>query len=163
MPFQDLASSHPTAAEKTQLASLHGQYVAIIGQYLRNLSDEERSTYPSLSDNEKLFVSKVLDYHESQPGRQSPDVDWPEYERDHETRTYLTTEAMKLMALAQAMLETCRLHDHDNLFNAKVDYFYSIYKDRTERGVGYDSKVEELKQFFKRVGRSTLSDGTDSI
>ena len=51
-------------------------------------------------------------------------------------------------AIAQASTETRRLHDYDNYQNSLLDYKYSKYKMETQPGLGYDAKVEELKQFF---------------
>ncbi len=163
MPFQDLANKHPTAAEIAQVDNLFTQVEAIFAQYMRNLTPAENKRYGSIKENRKLLVNKVMDYHQSQPALQSPDVDWAEFDRDHTTRMHYERTVNRFLALAKIMTETRRLHDHDNLANAMIDYEYAKYKMRTEPGAGYDSKVQELQKFFAKRGPSTLSDGTDSL
>ncbi|MGE0637200.1 MAG: hypothetical protein AB7G44_13600 [Bacteroidia bacterium] len=152
MPFQDLINLHFTAADQGQADSLIGQLEALLQPNLRNLSAEENNTVGSINETNKLLVNKVRDYRGSQPALSSPDVDWVEYMADYMDRTFLETYALRLQALATAMLETKRLHDHDNYQNALIDYGYTQYKNKTSPGLGYDTKEAELKQFFPATG-----------
>ncbi len=161
MPFQNLAPDHLSAADMALFDSLLTQAAAILQPNLRNLTPEENKKCGSINENHKLFVNKVEDYHLTQPAKQSPDVDWPEFDRDFNTRKFYETRSIRLRALAKAMEETKRLHDHDNYQNALIDYDYTKYKDRTDAGAGYDSKLEDLSQFFSKRGGSSLEDGTD--
>lgn len=158
MAFQDLYNNHVAPADKTQFGTLAGQIEALLQPHLRNLSEEENNKVGSIDEQNKLFVNKVLDYHNSQPALDSPDVDWTEFVADHESRQFLELGALRLMALAKAMLETKRLHDHDNLQNGLLDYRYAQYKDTTSPGMGYDTKVAELGQFFTGGGSSSVDD-----
>jgi hypothetical protein len=163
MPAQNLAKMHMTPAELAQADSLINQLQALYAPYLRNLSPEENKKYGRINEKNKLFVNKVMDYHQTQPALQSNDVDWPEFERDFAQRKHYETSVLRLGGLAKAMTETCRLHDHDNFVNAQIDYEYAQYKNRLDIGLGYDSKVETLQQFFKKRGKSSLDDGTSPI
>jgi hypothetical protein len=163
MPSQDLAKMHLTPAELAQADSLINQLQALYAPYLRNLSPEENNKYGRISEKNKLFVNKVMDYHQTQPALQTPDVDWPEFERDFEQRRHYELSVLRLTALTNAMTETRRLHDYDNFVNAQIDYNYARYKNRLDIGLGYDSKVETLQQFFKKRGKSSLDDGTSTI
>lgn len=152
MPFQDMINNHITEADATQVIALTEQLEALIQPYLRNLSAEENAQIGVISETNKLFVNKVNDYHNSQPALDSPDVDWTEFEADAISREFYELGAMRLSALVKAMTETRRLHDYDNYQNALIDYDYAKYKDRTSPGLGYDTKVEELGQFFTGGG-----------
>lgn len=149
MPNQDVISNHFTPAETTLIYSLVGQLEAVVQPKLRNLSEEENVKYGSISEQNKLFVNKDNDLHQTQSALQSPDVDWAEFDADFQSRYTYETVVMRLLALTSAMTETRRLHDYDNYQSALLDYDYSKYKARTEPGLGYDSKVAELGQFFE--------------
>jgi len=160
MPFQDLASQHPTDAERAQVDNLLAQLEAILQPYMRNLSPEENKRLGRINKTNRLAVDKVHEFHLNMPALQSPDVDWQEFDRDYATRQFYDTRASRLASLAKAMTETRRLHDHDNFANALIDYGYAQYKEKTEVGVGYDTKVAQIGQFFAKRGASTLDDGT---
>jgi hypothetical protein len=163
MPSQNLAKMHMTPADKALSASLINQLLAVYAPYLRNLSPKENKKYGRINETKKLVVNKVNDYHQTNAALQIPDVDWVEFDLDFDSRKHFETTAIKLMGLAKAMTETRRIHDHDNFVNAMIDYHFAQYKDRTEQGTGYDSKVEEIKKCFSKKRKSTLSDGIDPI
>lgn len=154
MPFQDMYNNHVPDVDKTQAGGLIDQLEALLQPYLRNLSSDENTKVGFISENNKLFVNKVRDYQISQPALASPDVDWNEWKADYSSRQFYEQTAQRLEALVKAMTETRRLHDYDNYQNALIDYNYSKYKDGTSPGLGYDSKVEELGQFFNSGGPS---------
>ena len=158
MPFQDKYNNHLPVAESDAIKLLMDQLEAGIQPYLRNLSDAENAELGSINETNKLFVNKVRDYHQSNPALDSPDVDWTEFEADFESRSFYELLAMRLSALVKSITETRRLHDHDNYQNALIDYEHAKYKDRTSPGLGYDSKVEQLGQFFQGGGPSTTSE-----
>jgi hypothetical protein len=161
MAFQDLNNNHVTAASQAQFDTLMDQAEALIQPYLRNLSPEENNRVGRIDEQGKLVVKKVLDYRQSQPALSSGDVDWAEFLNDYNSRNFYELRALRLMALAKAMIETKRLHDYDNYQNSLIDYRYSQYKDSTSPGLGYDTKVEEIGQFFKNNGGgNTVPDET---
>lgn len=162
MPFQDMNNNHVSPADQTQFDTLIAQAEALLQPHLRNLSEEENNKVGSIDEKGKLVTNKVMDYYESQPALSSPDVDWSEFKSDFNSRKFYELRALRLMALAKAMLETKRLHDHDNYENALIDYDYAKYKDRTSPGLGYDTKVEEIGQFFKTNGGGGNSVPDDS-
>jgi len=117
---------------------------------LINLSEKDMRKYKKLNKKQIMFINKDNDYHENQPALDSPDVNWAEFENDFSSRAFLNQAALRLRALANAFEETARLHDYDNLTNAKIDFRYANYKNLTEPGAGYDSKADELNQFISR-------------
>ena len=152
MPYQNVIELHFTEAEKTQFASLMEQLEALVQPKLRNLSPEENNTVGFINETNKLLVNKVWDYRENQPALSSPDVDWDEFDLDRGDRTFLENGSLRLQGLGKTMTETRRLHDYDNYQNSLLDYKFSQYKDETQPGTGFDTKVEELSQFFPRTG-----------
>jgi hypothetical protein len=150
MPFQDMNNNHVPQADQLQFDTLIAQAEALVQPYLRNLSEEENGKVGRIDETGKLVVNKVKDYYETQPGLSSNDVDWSEFKLDFESRRFYELRALRLMALANAMLETKRLHDYDNYENALIDYKYAQYKNETSPGLGYDTKVKEIGQFFKK-------------
>ena len=147
-----MINNHVPVTDQAQFGTDLGLIEALLQPYLRNLSPEENAEVGSIDEKGKLVVNKVKDYRDSQPALSSPDVDWTEYANDYSSRRFYELGALRLMALANAMLETKRLHDYDNYQNALIDYDYAKYKDRTSPGLGYDTKVEEIGQFFKGGG-----------
>ncbi len=152
MPFQDMKNDHVPDLDRTQTISLIDQIDALLAPYLQNLSEEENTQIGSISEQNKLFVNKVNDFHQVQPALDSPDVDWPEFEADYSSRQFYELIAIRLEGLAKTITETRRLHDYDNYHNGLLDYKYAQYKDSTQPGAGYDTKVAELGQFFQGGG-----------
>lgn len=159
MPFQNIITQHLTPAERDQVFDLIDQLQTLLQPYLHNLSPEQNKRLGRISERNKLFVKKVQDYHKSQPNLSSPDVDWAEYNSDMQSRETYELAATRLTSLAKTLTETRRLHDYDVYKNASIDYKYAQYKDSTQQGDGYDSKVEDLKQFFQKSStKNSISD-----
>ena len=152
MPYQNLIELHFTEGEKTEFSLLMDQMEELLQSKLRNLSPEENNKVGFIHETNKLLVNKVWDYRENQPALSCPDVDWSEFEEDKEDRSFLENASLRLDGLSKTMLETKRLHDYDNYQNSLLDYKFSKYKDETQPGTGFDTKVEELKQFFPATG-----------
>ena len=152
MPLQDVIQKHFTPAQKTEILTLMTQMEALLQPNLQNLDPDENVKYGSIKEINKLFANKISDYRTNQPALSSPDVDWVEFTADYSDRQFLEACNLRLDGMSRGCIETKRLHDYDNYQNALIDYEYSKYKDRTEPGLGYDVKVEELKQFFPNTG-----------
>jgi hypothetical protein len=146
--FQDLIQDHFTAADQAAFDAAVATLESLLQPKLRNLSEDENNEIGFIDEKNKLVVEKVNDYRDSQPALSSGDVDWVEFKADRFDRKFLETGAQRLVALATAMTETKRVHDFDNYQNSLVDYHYTEYKMGTSPGLGYDTKYNELKQFF---------------
>lgn len=157
MPITDLIQMHFTASEMDQADALINQLRDLLQPKTKNLTADEIAQYASINEKNKLFVNKVLDYHEAQPQLSSPDVDWAEYTADHLDRRFLQSRIEALQGIIEMMDETRILHDYDNYQNALTDYRYTKYKDETDGGQGYTEKHRELKQFFPNTGNEPNS------
>lgn len=151
MPFENLNAVHFTAAEKTATATNLDALENVLNAKLRNLSPEERQKYGSINEQNKLIVNKVKDYRNSQPAMSSPDVDWEEFDNDFESRAFLQNTINRLQNMINGLSNNKILHDFDNYQAALTDYDFSKYKNAT-KAAGYETKVNELAQFFNRTG-----------
>lgn len=154
MPFENLNNVHYTAAEKTATATaLTALETALVAKF-RNLSPEERKKYGSINEQNKLIVNKVLDYRTNQSGLSSADVDWVEFQSDYDSRAFIQAIISRLQSLIDGLDNNKILHDYDNYQAALTDYGYSQYKAGTKTA-GFETKVNELSQFFNRTGATT--------
>jgi hypothetical protein len=145
MAIQDIIQDHFVAADQTTFNTHMAALELALQARLRNLSVAENHKYGRIKDKHKMLVNSVDQYRDNQPALSSGDVDWTEFKADKFDREFLETSAARLMALANAMLETKRLHDFDNYSNALIDYDHTKSKARTAPGMGYDTKAAALK------------------
>jgi len=154
MPFENLNSSHYTAAEKTAAQAALSTLETTLTPKYRNLSAEERKKYGSVNEQNKLIVNKVRDYHNTTPALSSPDVDWDEFQADFESREFIQNIISRLEGMLTSLSNNKILHDYDNYSAALTDYGFSQYKAGTKVS-GYENKVTEIAQFFSRTGTTT--------
>lgn len=147
MPFTNFEDRHFSASEKNSINDAITSLETELANKLANLSPEERQQYGSVNEENKLIINKVKDYHDAQPTLSSPDVDWPEFDNDEDSRTYIENLMHRLESLLDGLKSSKILHDWDNYKAARSDYQFAKYKDESG-AIGYATKVEELKQFF---------------
>ena len=127
----------------------------ILLTYTQNLTPEERQRYGSINEQNKLLVSKVMDYYKTEPSLSTPDIDWAAFEQSWASRVGF----VQLETLCHTIIEICSdsriLHDYFLYQNALVDYDYSKYRaESTQSGAGFNTKVEDIKQLFPNTGGS---------
>ncbi|MGC2236648.1 MAG: hypothetical protein WA584_10835 [Pyrinomonadaceae bacterium] len=155
--MKNIIKTQLTKTERETIKDLVSQLETAVASKLSALTEEERSRYGSVNEQNKLLVNKTRDFRQNQPAMSSPDVDWNEFESDYESRVFLESVANRLSNIAYQMQSTKILHDYDNYQDALNDYAHAQYK----KGVGeagYTEKVAELKQFFARTGKNKPSD-----
>ncbi|MCT4603043.1 MAG: hypothetical protein N4A59_09115 [Marinifilum sp.] len=148
--IKNLNANHLSAKQIESANTSLGDLETTLTVTLSNLSSDERRKYGSISEQNKLFVNKVNDYAINQPTLKSPDVDWDEFTKDFNSRTFLEGIIARLENLLTGVKNAKILHDHDNYQAALDDYAYTNYKVGTS-ALGYESKQNELKQFFSRT------------
>ena len=114
------------------------------------LTAEERQRYGSIHEQNKLFVNKVYDYNKSQPSLSTTEVDWKEFNSDHESRLNLEKIITRLENLTIKLKNAKTLHDFDNFQAALIDYAYTNFMAGTG-AAGFETKQAELKQFFTKA------------
>ena len=163
MPFDNLNNNHYTAAEKTTATAAIAALETALAVKFKNLSPDERKKYGSINEQNKLIVNKVHDYRTNQPGLSSADVDWVEFQNDYDSRDFIQGIIARLQSMIDGLDNNKILHDFDNYQAALTDYGYSQYKAGTKTA-GFETKVNELSQFFSRTGTSnSAADSTPTV
>ena len=157
MPFDNLSNKHFDAAAKTAINTALTALEAAFAGKLANLSPEERQKYGSVNEQNKLIINKVRDYRNSQPALSSPDIDWTEFSNDNDSREVLQNTIQRLQGLMDGITNAKVLHDFDSYQAALLDYEFAKYKLSTQTP-GYETKVNELKQFFTGGANSANSE-----
>lgn len=153
--MKNIIKTQFTKQERDAIKDLVAQLETAVAGKLSALTEEERSRYGSVNEQNKLLVNKARDFRQNQPAMSSPDVDWDEFESDYEARLFLESVANRLSSIVYQMQSTKILHDYDNYQDALNDYAHAQYK----KGIGesgYTEKVAELKQFFARTGKNKM-------
>lgn len=151
MPFLNFENRHFTENEKTDIATAISTLEQLLTPKLANLTPEERQQYGSVNEQNKLIINKVKDYRDSQPNLSSGDIDWVEFDADHDSRSFLQTNTERISEIVRGMENAKILHDWDNYQASLIDYSYTQYKNGSG-STGYSTKEQELKQFFNRTG-----------
>ncbi|MCG7280366.1 S49 family peptidase [Chryseobacterium taklimakanense] len=154
MPLTNLNSAHLTAAQVTAAQNALADLENALSAVNVNLTPEDRQRYGSINEQNKLFVNKVKDYRTSNPNLSVSDVDWDEFEKDFASRRVFDSLINRLDALSTKLKGAKILHDYDNYQSALADYAYTSYRAGTGAD-GYETKYNEMKQFFGRSGKTT--------
>jgi hypothetical protein len=149
MALVNMNSVHFSADEKTAIATALATLETALAKGLINLSAVERQQFGSVNEQNKLIINKVKEYNENQPALSSPDIDWTEFDKDYQSRQFIQDILQRLDALSQGLQSAKILHDWDNYQASLTDYGYAQYK-KGSGAVGYDTKLNEIKQFFTR-------------
>jgi patatin-like phospholipase/acyl hydrolase len=165
MPVNDL---NPNLLDETMLTNIRAllQQVADLlhqSNAAINLTSDERRRYGSINEQNKLLVNKVNDYTNNHPSLQSPDVDWPQYQKHLALRNNLAAIESALNQLTEICSDMRILYDYSLYQNALVDYDYTKYKaNSTANGTGFRSKYDDIKQLFtSHAATKTTTDTTD--
>ncbi|MCB0516639.1 MAG: hypothetical protein R2798_01155 [Chitinophagales bacterium] len=159
MPFSNLIEMHFSEAEKAQVNESIRSILEIVARYSHNLSPEERTKYGSIHEKNKLFVEKVISYHKTQPHLSSNDVQWEEMLQDWSDRQFLEELVRMLREVSEQANDARILHDYDLYNNALTDYDYVKYKRQTDRGGGFDTKYNDLRQFMPKGNTAPRTEG----
>ena len=162
MPFTNFDSRHFATTEKTAVNNAVTAIETALATKLANLTAEERQQYGSVNEQNKLIINKVKDFRDSQPALSSPDVDWTEFMSDYDTRAFIQATMQRLQSLIDGLNNAKILHDWDNYQASLTDYDYAKYKASTQ-AVGYQTKVNELAQFFTGGNTSSAKNTSTDI
>lgn len=161
MALTNMNSRHFTADEKTAILNHLSALETALAVGLRNLTAEERQQFGSVNEQNKLIINKVKDYRSTKPELSSPDIDWAEFENDYQSREFIQDINQRLEELLSGLQSAKILHDWDNYQAALTDYGYTQYK-KGSGAVGYDAKINELRQFFSRTTSTSSNTDTES-
>lgn len=153
MALVNMNSNHFTDDEKNNILTTLTAVETALARGLVNLAPEERQKFGSINEQNKLIVNKVKEFYDNQPALGSPDVDWVEFNKDYNSRKFIEDVLLRLESLSKGLESAKILHDYDNYQAALTEYGYAQYK-KGSGAVGYDAKIDALKQFFTRATTS---------
>ena len=153
MPLENFGHDHFTLPEQQIIRGLIADLSAALAPRIRALSDEDRTRYGSINEQNKLLVNKVADFQRTHPSLASPEVDWAEFESDRTSRAFLEDVASMLSNLQHEVVSTKIPHDYDNYHAALTDYSYTQYLSGANKP-GASEKAKTLKQFFPRTAQT---------
>lgn len=122
----------------------------LLSPYLVNLTPEERTKLPKMSDKSVSFVSKVMEYIKTNPDLIPPMMDKEEMEKDFKLNQSLQPVFKILKQLSENVGETLMLTGHEAYAQALL--YYATVKMAAKTG-SPDAKTiqEDLgKRFAKK-------------
>lgn len=161
MSITNLNNTHLTEAEVNATKNALTVLETALTLVNINLSAEDRQRYGSINEQNKLLVNKVMDYHNNQPALQTPHIDWAEFSNDFTSRANLESMIARLESLTTRLKNAKILHDYDNYQAALADYAYTNFMAGTGT-VGYETKMNDLKQFFGRTSSGSQNTPTEN-
>ena len=156
MPINNLNNAHLTEAQMNEIKTALSTLETALSALNVTLTPEERRTYGSVNEQNKLLINKVWDYRQNSPHLSQPDLDWVEFEKDMTSRQFIENITHRVAAIDERLKNSKILHDYDNYQAALDDYAYTNYKAGSN-APGYETKMNELKQFFPRSGKRPAS------
>ena len=157
MPINNLNNAHLTEAQMNEIKTALSTLETALSALNVTLTPEERRTYGSVNEQNKLLINKVWDYRQNSPHLSQPDLDWVEFEKDMTSRQFIENITHRVAAIDERLKNSKILHDYDNYQAALDDYAYTNYKAGSN-APGYETKMNELKQFFPRSGKRPATD-----
>ena len=152
MPINNLNNAHLTEAQMNEIKTALTTLETALSSLTLTLTAEERKNYGSVNEQNKLLINKVWDYRQNSAHLSQPDLDWAEFENDVMSRQFLENISHRVAALDERLKNSKILHDYDSYQAALDDYAYTSYKAGSN-AAGYETKMNELKQFFPRSGK----------
>ncbi len=151
MPTNNLIVNHFTAVEIGGIdAALNSLETFTLGKVI-NLTPEEKVSFGSINETNRLLVGKVKEYTDTQPIYTSPKMDLPEFRADFADREFLITRIARLKTMLEKLEDTKILHDADN-YHAALTYYNYVKYLAGENEPGASTVYEDLKQFFPNSG-----------
>jgi len=154
MPLDNLGKVHFTNPQIQDINESLDTAFQILSDMAINLDSVERRKYAKVGEQNKLLINKVKQFHESQPGLRSPEIDWVEFEKDYHDRTQASQMLAKIRSIETLLMNVKIAGDYDNYTDALKDYKYAKYKNSFANQTGYSGKIEALKGFFPKTGKT---------
>ena len=125
----------------------------LLSPYLVNLTPEERTKLPKMSDKSVSFVSKVMEYIKTNPDLIPPMMDKEEMEKDFKLNQSLQPVFKILKQLSENVNETLMLTGHEAYVQALL--YYATVKMAAKTG-SPDAKTiqEDLGKRFAGQGKT---------
>lgn len=148
-----------TAAEQQQITATINQLKDLLIGKLIQLSAEDRQTYGSVHEQNKLFINKIQEINASQPALASPYIDWQKFNDTHQNRGFIEQSLLILAGIVHDLESTKIGHDYNNYTLGLLDYENTQMLEK-HGATGALQKVEEIRQFFPGRPRKEKEDET---
>ena len=149
--MKNIIKSKLTEEKKARILALLTELENELADCVVVLTEEERTRFGSIKEQNKLLVNKTREYRLNHPALSSPDIDWDEFESDYQSRIFYERCLSKMKSLIYELSSNKILHDYDNRQDSLKDYSYTKYKNRAGEAE-YNEKMMQMKQFFARTG-----------
>lgn len=154
MPLDNLGKVHFKDQQIQEINENLYSVFQILSDMAINLNSLERRRFAKVGEQNKLLINKVKQYHKSQPDLRSPEVDWVEFEKDYNDR-YQASQMLAMVKSIETLLMNVKIAgDYDNYTDALKDYKYAKYKNSFANQTGYAGKIDALKGFFPKTGKT---------
>lgn len=159
MALENLISIEFTDEELTNLdAHLDGIQQILSGKTV-NITPDQRRQYGSIGNQNKLIVDKAKNYMGQYPNWIPSFIDKVEFDKDYNARVQIENRTLRLQNLAQQLLDTKTLLDHDNYTNTLSFYRMMRYL-AGENEAGAKTVYEDMRVLFGRSGRPANNEET---
>ncbi len=142
-----------------------GQGIQLIREVLTgktiNLTPEQRLQYGRVSNKNKLIIDKSKNYMEQYPDWIPKFLDKAEFDRDYTARNQVEIHAQLLENLAQQLIDTKTLLDHDNYTNA-LSFYRKVRFLARENEPGAKTVYQDMKVLFDKVNKPLSKPDTDT-
>lgn len=115
-----------------------------------NLTPEQRQQYGRIANQNKLIVDKAKSYMEQHPEWVPNFLDKAEFDKDYAARSQVETRTQRLESLAQQLIDTKTLLDHDNYTNA-LSFYRMLRFLAGENEPGTKTVYEDMKLLFSKT------------
>ncbi|TPN84512.1 hypothetical protein [Aquimarina algicola] len=154
MALENLISINFTEEELTALDGHLSEIRNILEGKTINLTPDKRQQYGRIANQNKLIVDKAKNYMEQHPTWIPNFLDKEEFDRDYVARKQIEDRVQLLENLAQQLLDTKTLLDHDNYTNSLT--FYRMVRFLAgENEPGAKTVYEDMKVLFKKATPTT--------
>jgi len=161
MALENLISIEFTTEELTALDThLDGIQQVFAGKTV-NLTPDQRRQYGSIGNQNKLIVDKAKNYMEQHPNWIPNFIDKAEFDKDYTARQQMEQRTQRLQNLAQQLIDTKTLLDHDNYTNSLSFYRMMRYL-AAENEAGAKTVFEDMKVLFSKSARTASDDDGQS-
>jgi len=162
MALENLISIEFTPEELTALDThLQGIQQVLSGKTV-NLTPDQRRQYGRIANQNKLIVDKAKTYMEQHPNWIPNFIDKTEFDKDYNARIQIEDRTQLLQNLAQQLVDTKTLLDHDNYTNT-LSFYRTMRYLAGENEPGSKTVYEDMKVLFSKSTRTNTSTETSDI
>ncbi len=127
---------------------------AILNGKTVNLTPDQRQQYGRIANQNKLIVDKAKNYMEQHPDWIPRFLDKEEFDRDYKARKQVEDRMQMLENLAQQLIDTKTLLDHDNYTNS-LSFYRMVRYLAGENEPGAKTVYEDMKVLFNKTSSIT--------